>query len=388
MALMEERSTREIQLTLCEQCNLNCLYCYEHKKDNRRMVFSLAKRIISEEFSIAKEKQVDFLKIYFHGGEICLCFDLLKQICEWLWSQSWPIGYICNATTNGTLVHGGIKEWFKLNAHRFVLGLSLDGNKRMHDVNRCHSYDRIDLQFFRETWPFQEVKMTISPLTISSLSDGVVDIVRNGFRMTANLAYGCDWNSKDLKRSFADELYKLSIFFLENPSLHPPKKMMQKNLSPLGRAVFFQEKPAPKKGCGAGSHMRCYDVDGHVYPCQMFMPSSLGDGLFGKSVIEESDIIYSDVCMRCPALLICPTCIGSNYIQFGDLRKQEDAMCDFIKIEILNYTFFLYKALQNREMYSFTREMDDTSVAFSMKAIAYLQGMLQQDDIVNYCKQT
>lgn len=350
------------------------------------MSFSLAQRIINEEFRFAVDHQVEFLKIYFHGGEICLCFDLLRQICEWLWSQPWPVNYICNATTNGTLVHGKVKEWFGRNAHRFVLGLSLDGNKWMHDTNRCHSYDSIDLAFFHETWPLQEVKMTVSPQTVSSLSDGVIDIVRRGFRLSANLAYGCDWDSVELKQSYADELYKLTIFFLENPSLLPPKKMMQKSLSPVGRAIFFEEVPTPKKGCGAGSHMRCYDMDGNVYPCQMFMPSSLGDGRYEKSTIEESDINYSDTCLKCPVLQVCPTCIGSNYIQFGALRKQEDSLCDYIKIEVLNYTFFLYKALQKKEMYGFTRDMDDTSVAFSLKAIAYLQGKLQKDPVGNYCR--
>lgn len=349
------------------------------------MDFTLAKKIITEEFLYAEKHKLESLKIYFHGGEVCMCFDLLKQICEWIWSEKWPVNYICNATTNGTLVHGKIQEWFKINAYRFVLSLSLDGNKLMHDINRNDSYDKIDLSFFQKTWPWQDVKMTISPSTLPYLSEGIIDVVKKGFKMTANLAYGCDWNSDELKYMYAQELFKLSSFFIDNPSLEPPKKLMQKTLAGIGRSVYFNEPSELRKGCGAGTHMCCYDMHGRKYPCQMFMPSSLGEKSYEGCLIEESKIQYSDTCRKCPVFAACPTCIGSNYVQYGELIKKEDTMCDYIQIEIFNYTYFLYKMLQKKDVYQITRNMDDTSVAFSLKAIVYLQRQLKANGISKYC---
>ncbi len=55
--------------------------------------------------------------------------------------------YICFATTNGTLIKDEIKEWIEQNSERFWLGLSVDGTKAMHNLNRSNSYDQIDTNF-------------------------------------------------------------------------------------------------------------------------------------------------------------------------------------------------------------------------------------------------
>ncbi|MBR5899179.1 MAG: hypothetical protein IKZ14_06930 [Muribaculaceae bacterium] len=370
-------NTREVQLTLCEKCNLNCIYCYEHNKCTSEIDFTLAQEIIHSEFQYAQKNGIEVLIIYFHGGEICLCFDLLKQICEWIWNRNWPIKYYCCATTNGTLVHGEIKNWFKLNAHRFILALSLDGNKKMHDLNRCNSYDQIDIPFFLNTWPSQTVKMTISPQTIQYLSEGIIDIVKRGFKLTANLAYGCDWDNDQLKYIYAEELFKLSQFFIENPEIYPPQKLMQKWLNSIGSNVYFNRIETPTKGCGSGKHMVCYDKSGKKYPCQMFMPSSLQSKSYDKETINDKDIKFSKTCLECPILPICPTCIGSNYIQHGDLIKKEDSMCDYYYIEAMNYTYLLYNMLQDKSRYIHTRHMTEQSVALSLIAISHLQEKLQ-----------
>ena len=313
---MEYRQ-KEIQLTLCEKCNLNCIYCYEHNKDHNVMPFDLAQKIIIEEFRLAKENGTRFLKFYFHGGEVCLVFDLLRAICEWMWSRKWEVPYICNATTNGTLVHGSIKKWFQNNSNRFILGLSLDGNKTLHNINRNNSYDLIDLDFFKNAWPKQDVKMTISPQTVHGLCDGIVDIVSKGFSLSANLAYGCDWQHEDLKYQYAKELLNLSEYFLCHPNMEPPKKLLNKWLVGLGRLVYLREQIVPRKQCGTGSGMCCYDMYGNKYPCQMFMTSASCDYKYEGCVVDERDICYSQECKECPIVSICPTCYGSNFVQYG-----------------------------------------------------------------------
>lgn len=376
---------REIQLTLCECCNLNCIYCYEHNKDRNSMTFNLAKKIITEEFTSAKEKGVTFIKLYFHGGEVCLVFDLLKEICEWVWSKQWNVAYICNATTNGTLVHGAIKQWFKDNSHRFVLGLSLDGDKRMHDLNRNNSYDSIDLNFFKETWPKQEVKMTISPQTIKGLCNGIIDIVSKGFFLSANLAYGCDWEHEDLKYQYAKELFALSNFFLDHPHLEPPRKLMNKWLVGLGRSIFLKEFSTPQKQCGTGSGMCCYDMYGNKYPCQMFMSSSSSKYKYDGYIVQNKDIQYSNECIQCPLVSVCPTCYGYSFTQYGILIKQKDNMCDFYKIELFNYTYFFYEMIKNVEKYSITKKLDKTELALSINALVSIQRSLKNSNVYKYC---
>lgn len=46
----------------------------------------------------------------------------------------------------------------------------------MHNVNRSNSYDDIDLDFFLEMYPEQDVKMTVSRETLPHLAEGVIEL--------------------------------------------------------------------------------------------------------------------------------------------------------------------------------------------------------------------
>ena len=374
---------RHIQITLSEGCNLNCGYCYEKNKSQKVLDFELAKSIIISEFNSAIRAGCKAVLLYFHGGEICLHFERLKEICEWLWDNEWNIKYRCAATTNGTLIHGYIKDWFKVNAHRFELGLSLDGNREMHNINRSGSYDRIDKEFFKSTYPNLCIKMTVSPQTITSLSSGIIDIVSNGFKLSANLAYGCNWSDETLKYTFAEEMKKLVVFFIEHPEYEPPLNLLQKNLIPFGRCIYTKEKIRPIKYCGAGSGMCCYDMEGNKYPCQMFMPSS-STKYFGKDTIALDDIIFDSDCKECTLISLCSTCIGFAFIEHGRLIKTPGEMCDYRKIEILCYSKLLFEMLKNKDDYNITRKMTETEVALAKVAITHIQNVLRQPKLLKY----
>lgn len=45
-----------IMLLVTENCNLNCIYCYEHQKNKRIMTFDTAKSILDEYLPTMKEK--------------------------------------------------------------------------------------------------------------------------------------------------------------------------------------------------------------------------------------------------------------------------------------------------------------------------------------------
>ncbi len=381
---MANLNSREIQLTLCEKCNLNCVYCYEHNKDANMMDFNLAKKIIEHEFSLAEQDGINHLEIYFHGGEICIVFNLLKRICEWIWLTQWNLSYHCSATTNGTLVHGEIQKWFKKNANRFTLGLSLDGNRTLHNLNRCNSYDNIDLKFFAETYPNKHVKMTISPLTIHGLADGIIDIIEKGFKVSANLAYDCDWDDDKLKRQYAKELFLLSNFFISKPQIIPPRKLFDKDLIDLGIQIYNKDFFKPQRSCGSGINMCCYDAAGKKYPCQMFLPSSTGEITYDSQVtIEDNKLSYSKECKECAIFPICPNCIGYHYAKYQKLIRKPDVMCDYKKIEILNYTFFLSEIIKNDGVFLY-HEYNSVKDALNTLAIAFLQRELRNSDINKY----
>ena len=288
------RRIKTIALTLTEKCNLNCVYCYEHTKDYTVMSFDTAKEFIKKHF--VDSDAYDEVEINFHGGEPFLEFDLLREISEWVWQQQWPKPYHMFATTNGTVITNFIKDWLMKNRSRFIVGLSLDGTRAMHDINRSSSYSLIDREFFLQNWPYQGVKMTISPLTVFNLAEGIEELHNFGFIVNANLALGVDWNQSALLDTYTTQLKVLADFYLNHPDIVPCSlfKMNLAMISNDNTDVLF-------KWCGTGVHMVAISPEGNEYPCHAFMPSVN----FGNStnvnfwdILKESD--FQDIrCKNC-----------------------------------------------------------------------------------------
>lgn len=361
---------KEIQITISEDCNLNCIYCYEKSKSHNVITEQKSREIIRKELTTPDLKEAI---IYFHGGEIAIHFDIIKNICEWVWSENFKPKVSFAASTNGTLIHGDIKKWLEKHSKVFNLGLSLDGTKEMHDINRNNSFDKIDLQFFKRLWPEQPVKMTISPLTIDKTAEGIIFLINQGFHVSANLAYGCEWDKEELKKKYAKELIKLADFFISNPDICLPKRLFNKNLELIGKYVINNRQQRHVKWCGTGEFMVCYSPEGNKYPCQMFMPSS-GNG--NQEIPSINDIQIISPCNDCCILSICPSCYGYNFINTGVVSKAPDGLCDYTKLETLCYSYILSTMLKNPSKYKHTCQMTDIEKALNIKGIKYIQETL------------
>ena len=206
-------------MTLTQACNLSCTYCYEHHKSNRRMSVETAKSIVDYEL----KNFADFEGIEFDlfGGEPFLAFDLVREITDYICSKKGDIPCTVFATTNGTLVHGEVQDWLREHVGCFICGLSLDGTRDMHNVNRSNSYDDIDLDFFLEMYPEQDVKMTVSRETLPHLAEGVIELHQKGFAVSCNLAYEIDWSDPENLSVLTRELEALISFYLAHPEVEP-----------------------------------------------------------------------------------------------------------------------------------------------------------------------
>ena len=316
---------RNMTITTNENCNLNCIYCYENNKSNKSFDVIRAKERLS---TILTTPDVDGLTISFHGGEPFLVFEKIKELCEWLWKQQFPQPYRCFATTNGTLIHGEIQRWLFDHRDKFICSLSIDGNREMHNTNRSNSFDSIDIPFFVRTWPNQGVKMTISPLTINTLAEGVIFLHEMGITdIRANLSEMTNWNNDELLTIFQGELDKLAAFYLNNPTLNPCS---------LFRVPFFKilEDKTPKKWCGVGD-APSYNIDTDLsYPCHLFFPSVCGQQKSKESEaldFSKPSSYISKECESCSFLRICPTCYGANYIERGHPALRDMSMCKYHK---------------------------------------------------------
>lgn len=318
-------TNKTIVLQVTENCNLHCVYCYQQSKRHIQIEEPLLKRIILDSFI----NESGFKKLEFNliGGEPLLCMPLIKHICEWTWSKPRPIEYVFSATTNGVGLKEEDKEWFRQHKNQFSLCLSIDGTRNMHNINRSNSYDRIDLDFFLKTWPNQKVKMTVSPQTIDTFAEGVIDLQKKGFNLTANLAYGVNWNGKDFERILERELGKLVHYYLDNEDKEP---FLWLSL-PLYKLA--ENNNQPEWWCGAGLDTIAYDVNGKILPCQMFYDTT-GDSMTECDHIDldEAHQLYFDHCKVKPLFNICPLCIGMAYSSKGNSFECDTHLCKLIQV--------------------------------------------------------
>lgn len=362
---MLELKRRTIILTLTRSCNLNCRYCFEHNKSNEIMSFEVAMKIINEEYS--KLLSDEILEVDFFGGEPFLAFDVLKKIVERIQESEMHDKIIFFVDTNGTLLTEKIREWLAKRADNLICGLSYDGNSYMQDINRCNSSSNIDLSFFEQTYPYQTVKMTVSQETLPYLAEGVEYLEKKGFEVACNLAYGVDWDNDNNCIILERELKKLVLHYLEHPEFTPCSLLNNDIL-----AVAFQDK-GKNRFCGAGINMVAYDIDGKRYPCQLFMPISVGaekakksKELSSRDVIPEN--LLDDKCKNCVIKSVCPTCYGANYMKYSNIYQQDEGYCKLQKIVFKAISFYKGKQWAMGQL-----ELDDTETALLLKSIEIIQ---------------
>ena len=381
-SLSKERNIKRktVQITLTESCNLNCIYCYEKIKDTSEMSERLAKKIIEDAFE--NSSSFDELEFNFHGGEISMAFPLLSRICEWLWSKHWNKPYICFSSTNGTLIHGKIQDWFKKHKDRYWLGLSIDGTREMHNKNRDNSYDLIDRNFFLTNWPKQSVKMTITADTLPSLYEGIKFLHEEGFTVSANLAYGLNPLENLNLKCYMKELKKLAEFYLENPEIKPATLLS----FPIVSIGFAKNKEAfsikNHRWCGCGKQMICFAPDGRSYPCQTFMPSTTsldGDKLLGKIDFTDDTIFYDSMCENCCLSAGCPTCYAYNYLERGKINERDQKICKIRKTEALVSSYLYGKMLINRNKYIATRSLSNETEKYLIEGIYIIQEKIDME---------
>ena len=375
----EKRCTCTLYMT--ESCNLNCVYCYEHIKGKAIIPLEIAQEAIKSTFKRAVKEQINYVEILFHGGEPFMAFQHIKVICEWLWQQAWPTKYICYATTNGTLIHGEIKDWLNENKEKFIVGLSLDGTREMHNRNRSNSYDKIDINFFKDNWPDQGVKMTPSPGTLSSLAKGIIYIHELGFkRNNCTFASGVEWDKDefrqnvDYKKILQEQLMEIALYYLDHPDIQPVEMINMKFI-----AVAAGVNSMVYKLCGAGTIMRCWTPDGQCLPCHLFYEVSKEKGEKLGHIDLSSPCHLSDTrCKNCILEPICPTCYGGNYITYGDVTKRDPYTCVITKIRALASSWMIGQMLENPEKFRALSELSNEELAMTAKGVILTQSFLEE----------
>ncbi|MBP3869545.1 MAG: SPASM domain-containing protein [Faecalicoccus sp.] len=119
-------------------CNLRCRYCFYADVSQNREVSSQG--VMKEDTLNALVDGIyDYIgqdgvaNISFQGGEPTVAgIDYFKEFAELVDQKKMKVNW--SMQTNGTLLNDDFARFFK--EHKFLLGISLDGYKQIHDRNR------------------------------------------------------------------------------------------------------------------------------------------------------------------------------------------------------------------------------------------------------------
>lgn len=319
-------------ICLTHNCNLDCVYCYQQHDTNMRMNFSTAKKCIDWIFDNIPN-DMEGVEIGFIGGEPLLEFDLIKQIVEYTCSKAIHKNYIFYATTNGTVLTQEMKDWFIKHKNCFVLGLSLDGTPDTHNKNRCGSFNAIDIAFFRNTWPEQGIKMTLTEYSLQHLAENIKYIHSLGFKEIGgvNLFEGTfDWSSEEYIKILIPQLSELVDFYVDNDHLQIDQ-MLNRRI-----AMCEEENRERKKWCGIGTGAIFFDVDGKQWPCPFCTPMTFDEEdltTICNCDFSRVDDFIDDTCYNeCYIYPVCPYCAGANFLTQRSFKIRDKSKCRIQKL--------------------------------------------------------
>lgn len=367
-----EKDQKKIMILLTESCNLQCTYCYEHYKNSKKMEFSTAKKILDNFYKTTNPGETVLIEVF--GGEVFLNFELLKQIDDYVMTYYGDRNNYFETTTNGTLVHGEIQKWLYNRRKRYIVSLSLDGTKEMHDKNRPFvngrgSYQSIDIDFFLSTWPHQcQAKLTMSEKTLPNLAEGIIELHKLGFVCDATLSTGIDWSFSKNEQEFSKQLVKLVSYYVQNPDIELCT-MLNYDLR-----LIFSKLNKNLRFCGAGEMTKCFDTKGNVYPCQGFAPVSLGKeaNKFKNYDVKKFDLTKENPCTKCLFFFLCANCYSANLITTGCCHLVDINLCMAYRLCILASSKIQFERIKLKE----TLTDNDRLV---LKAISLIQSEMSKN---------
>lgn len=350
-------------------CNLRCKYCYEHTKNRGKNNPDAVKKYLSTVL-LNEEVQNDIenITIEFIGGESLLYpkelaeyIELILMLCSKHCHSKLPFIQI---STNGTLFgREDVRDFLVTYGKYISLGISLDGIKECHDLNRIDVYGRGSYDYIINHLAFVKsiippcrlsVKATFNHDTIKFYKDSIFHLISLGFtRIMANTVFEEVWTDSDYELIFND-LKDVADYLVDN-GLEDKVIISQVNSNGSNYKQLPIGLPKETNHCGSCEHMCCLGMDNKIYGCQRFAtgfshPIGFMDEV-GNVSIENIDIIsevqsqymtYPEECKQCPFITLCSNCAFLPY-EFGISSKEwlaQKRQCGYTKAVAYAHCYF------------------------------------------------
>ena len=140
----QEGTAKNITFIVTKDCQLACKYCYLVGKNSKeRMTWEVAKAAIDYILNHEEDMKEESVVWDFIGGEPFLEIELIDKICDYLKlemfrrNHHWFNSYRFSFSTNGINYDSEkVQNFIKKNREHLSIGITIDGTKRKHDLNR------------------------------------------------------------------------------------------------------------------------------------------------------------------------------------------------------------------------------------------------------------
>lgn len=382
--------SKSITFIVTKDCQLACKYCYLVGKNTKeRMNWDVAKRAIDYILSREEEFIEESVIWDFIGGEPFLEIELIDRICDYLKMEMyrrnhhWFNSYRFSFSTNGINYHTErIQRFIEKNSSHLSIGITIDGTKRKHDLNRIWktpeieqgikqkpekekgSYDDVvrNIPLWLQQFPGAATKVTISSADIPYIKESVLHLYSLGIKeVNINCVFEDVWHEGD-DIAFEQQLIGLADEIIDKRLFHDHA------------CSFFQEfigKPMDpqhdnQNWCGAGK-MLAIDAAGNFYPCTRFAAYSLRSKpawIIGNIYdgIDENKLRpfltldrttqSKQECIDCEVASGCAWCQGENYdaADTHTIYQRSTAICKMHKARVRANNYYWNKLFRKLEL--------------------------------------
>ena len=229
---------RNVTFVVTEACPLVCVYCFQPHKHVKYMTFDTAKKIVDLLFKMSETDDSTFINtktkaviLDFIGGEPLLNIGVIAQTCDYFWHKAIELKHPWADTFRISMISNGVKyfdpevqNFIKKYKNRLSFGITIDGDKEMHDACRIHpdgsgSWEEANaaqMHYHRVYGDTLSTKVTIAPENLKHLHRTVKYFVENGYtQIHGNPVFETEW-SEEQARLYYDELKAIADYAIEN----------------------------------------------------------------------------------------------------------------------------------------------------------------------------
>lgn len=350
----KHQRSNKIFLSITNQCNLRCIYCYANTGlDKQSMSFSQAKKAVDYQLQQIIASKERFIAITFHGGgEALIELSLLKKIVSYV--NELAIEYnlipVLGCVTNASLITKEVAKWLSINFSH--LTVSLDGTKSIQDIQRPYKNGSGSFakamqgieNLLHENVNF-DIRSTVTNFSIRDIGNFVYFIKENIFSSMGNVDFEPVSLVGRAKESGGIET-NVDLFFENYILARQIGEQIGINVS-CSLDTFGTTRDIY---CGATTAaLQCYTPDGNISACtRVIKNSDDGATLFHygelndagviinnnqKSIIESFGINLDKKCYSCFARW---NCFGGCPLSRYNNDKGFDQMCLITKKLLLN----------------------------------------------------